>query len=180
MPTRLLPGFQLNSLCVSGVENGRGRWRPISSPRSIVYPLCIRGRMLSPLRRSILLRRFWRSRPIAPWRCWDCRWRGNCPRPAGGGNRTDGCWLETLSNATTTDKAQTALLALNGLSVRSGQLSERLGYRFAASQAYGNILRTRLAGLKESRDLARIEPVELYRQPGGAGADHAVRPSRSG
>ena len=45
---------------------------------------------------------------------------------------------------------QSALAALHALSVRSGQLSERLGYRFAAGHAYGDILRTRLAGLRES------------------------------
>src|SRR5690606_4299684 len=32
----------------------------------------------------------------------------------------------------------------------SGQMSERLGYRFAAGRAYGNVLRARLGGLRES------------------------------
>jgi uncharacterized membrane-anchored protein len=58
--------------------------------------------------------------------------------------------MESLSEATTSETVQTALTALDALSVRSGQLSERLGYRFAACHAYGDILRTRLAGLRES------------------------------
>src|SRR5690606_37204728 len=58
--------------------------------------------------------------------------------------------ISTLSTATTPQAVQAALTALHALSVRSGQASERLDYRFAAGRAYGEVLRTRLAGLRES------------------------------
>lgn len=58
--------------------------------------------------------------------------------------------LESLSDAGTPEALQRALAALQELSVRSGQLSERLDYRFAAGRAYGDILRVRLAGLRET------------------------------
>jgi uncharacterized membrane-anchored protein len=37
------------------------------------------------------------------------------------------------------------------LSVKAGELLERTSYRFAASQAYGDVLRARLKGLREQR-----------------------------
>ncbi len=58
--------------------------------------------------------------------------------------------IESLSDAGTPENIQAALDALHALSVRSGQLSERLGYRFAAGQAYGDVLRRRLANLREN------------------------------
>jgi uncharacterized membrane-anchored protein len=58
--------------------------------------------------------------------------------------------VESLSEAESIAAVQAALATLHALSVRSGQFSERLGYRFAASHAYGDILRARLAGLRET------------------------------
>ena len=57
--------------------------------------------------------------------------------------------IETLGGATTSEAIQAALDALHRLSIRSGQLSERLGFRFAAAKAYGHILAARLEGLRE-------------------------------
>jgi len=151
VPARLLPGFKLNSLCVSSVEGGQGQ---VATDFIVDAHLFTRFEFaagaLTPLRRSILLRRLlevetYRTMalmglPLARELSPDLR-----------AMETDlTALIGTLSDASTTDKAQVALLALNGLSLRSGQLSEQLGYRFAASQAYGNILRTRLAGLKET------------------------------
>jgi uncharacterized membrane-anchored protein len=57
--------------------------------------------------------------------------------------------IEALPEANTTASIQRVLTALHELSVRSGQLSERLGYRFAAARAYGDILHARLDSLRE-------------------------------
>ena len=57
VPARLLPGSG-SIACASPMSKaGWGRSRPISSPTTPVHPLRIRGRRLSPLRRSILVRR---------------------------------------------------------------------------------------------------------------------------
>jgi uncharacterized membrane-anchored protein len=54
-----------------------------------------------------------------------------------------------LGSAIKPDQVDTMLEALHSLSLRSGEIAERLGFRFAASQAYGALLRERLASLKE-------------------------------
>ena len=151
MPKRLLPGFRLNSLCVSDVESGRAQVVTDFVADDHRLPGSnSRPGQLTPLRRSIVVRRHAGGRDLSH--------HGAAGTAAGAAIVPDLRAMETeltvlvgtLSDASTTDKAQAALMTLNGLSVRSGQLSERLGYRFAASQAYGNILRTRLAGLKET------------------------------
>ena len=150
VPDRLLPGFALSSLCVSAVETGLGQVVTdfvADADRFTRFEFAA-GR-LTPLRRSIVVRRLLEvetyrnmallglplARSVSPsLRALEIELTG---------------LVQTLSAATTAEAVQTALSALHDLSVRSGQLSEVLGYRFAASHAYGDILRTRLAGLHE-------------------------------
>jgi uncharacterized membrane-anchored protein len=151
VPERLMPGFNLASLCVSDVENGKAQMATDFVPDAARFTRFeFAAGALTMLRRSILLRRLlevetYRSMallglPLA--------------RAASAELREMETELSTvigdLSDATTPQGAQTVLDALHRLSVRSGQLSERLGYRFAAGRAYGEVLRTRLTGLRES------------------------------
>lgn len=151
VPEALLPAFSLPSLCVADVESGKAQVATDFVPdadKFTRFEFAAGG--LSVLRRSIIIRRLLEvetyrtmallALPLA--------------REVSPSLRTTEIELtalmESLSEATTSQTVQTALTALDALSVRSGQLSERMGYRFAACHAYGDILRTRLAGLRES------------------------------
>ncbi|QQR37994.1 DUF3422 domain-containing protein [Devosia rhizoryzae] len=151
VPERLLPSFNLASLCLSDIETGKAQVVTDFTPdgdRFTRFEFAAGG--LTTLRRSILLRRLleietYRNMallglPLARSASHDLR-EMETELSAVIGN---------LSDATTPKGAQTVLDALHRLSVRSGQLSERLGYRFAAGRAYGEVLRTRLAGLREA------------------------------
>lgn len=169
MPQRLVPGFQLNSLCVVDVEDAAAQVATDFVPDADGYTRFeFAAGGLTPLRRSIIVRRLleidtYRATallglPVA--------------RQASPELRAIEAQLttvvEALPGATSTEAVQAALIALHTLSVQSGQLSERLDYRFAASHAYGEILRARLDGLHEgattqgsslSRYIAnRVEP----------------------
>jgi len=151
IPDHLVPGFNLASLCLADVENGKAQVATdfvTDADHYTRFELAAGG--LSVLRRSIIVRRIleietYRSMallglPLA--------------RSSNAELRTVEIELtelvEGLSEATTAETVQAALTQLHALSVRSGQLSERLGYRFAAGHAYGDVLRMRLAGIREN------------------------------
>src|SRR5690606_4496806 len=58
--------------------------------------------------------------------------------------------IEDLGEAVSAEATRQRPNGLHDLSVRGGQISERLGYRFAASKAYGAILHSRLEKLRET------------------------------
>jgi uncharacterized membrane-anchored protein len=150
VPARLLPQFILSSLCVSTIEDGVGEVvTDFTTDADGFTRFEFAAGALTPLRRSVLTRRLlevdtYRSMvllalPLA---------RRNAPALAAVETELTRV-IETLPSATTTSEIQAVLVALHDLSVRSGQLSERLGYRFAAARAYGDILRARLLALRE-------------------------------
>ena len=155
VPEHLLPGFALPSLCVANLEDGCAQVATDFVPDSERFTRFeLAAGDLTVLRRSIIVRRLLEAEtyrtmallglPLA---------REQSPSLRATEIELTGL-IETLSHATTPETVQTALAALHALSVRAGQLSERLGYRFAASHAYGDILRTRLAGLREKSTAA--------------------------
>lgn len=150
IPERFLGQFNPSSLCVSTIEEGSGAVATdfvADADGFTRFELAAGG--LSPLRRSVVTRRLlevdtYRSMallalPLA---------RRTAPDLAAAELELARV-IETLPGATTTDQVQAALAALHELSVRAGQLSERLGYRFAAARAYGDILHARLQSLHE-------------------------------
>ncbi|KRA55888.1 DUF3422 family protein [Devosia sp. Root635] len=150
VPDRLLPGFRLPSLCLADIENGRGQVATDFVPDAdsfTRFELAAGG--LTPLRRSIIARRLleidtYRTMallglPLA---------RSAAPDLRAIELELTGL-MAALSDAATPESRQASLNALQALSVRNGQLSERLDYRFAAGRAYGDILGVRLAGLRE-------------------------------
>jgi uncharacterized membrane-anchored protein len=150
IPDELLPGFNASSLCVSEIDNGKAQVATDFVPdaeRYTRFEFAAGG--LTALRRSIILRRLlevetYRSMaliglPLARAASADLRAMES---------ELSGV-IDSLSEATNPASAQTVLDGLHRLSVRSGQLSERLGYRFAAGRAYGEVLRARLTGLRE-------------------------------
>jgi uncharacterized membrane-anchored protein len=150
VPERLIPQFNLSSLCVTTVEDGTAQVATdFIADKDGFTRFEFAAGSLTPLRRSVLARRLlevdtYRSmtllalplaRLVAP--------------DLGAAERDLTALIESLSAATTIELIQSALARLHQLSVRSGQLSERLGYRFAAARAYGDILHARLASLHE-------------------------------
>lgn len=151
VPERLLEGFSLPSLCVANLEDGKAQVVTDFVPDTDGFTRFeLAGGDLMPLRRSIIARRLlevetYRNAALL-----------GLPLARQLGPTLRACELELtalaekLEDATTIETEQAALAALHGLSVRSSRLSEQLGYRFAACRAYGEILRTRLSGLREA------------------------------
>ncbi|HZY68330.1 MAG TPA: DUF3422 domain-containing protein [Devosia sp.] len=150
VPPRFIPQFRLSSLCVSLVEGGRGQVATDFVADGDSYTrLEFAAGGLTSLRRSIIVRRLleidtYRSMamlalPLA---------RRTAPELANA-ERDLTVLIETMAEATSGEAIKQALDALHRLSIRSGQLSERLGYRFAAAKAYGRILGARIEGLRE-------------------------------
>ncbi len=150
LPESLLPGFNPHSLCVIGVEGGSGQLATDFVPdaeRFTRFQFAAGG--LQPLRRAILVRRILE---IETYRTMALVGLPLARQHAGElasieTELTDK--VNSLAEATETARAQAALEALHGLMVRAGRLSEKLTYRFAACQAYGDILRARLGAIHE-------------------------------
>ncbi|HTM76735.1 MAG TPA: DUF3422 domain-containing protein, partial [Devosia sp.] len=150
VPRRLLPGFQLSSLCLVDVEDGKAQLVTDFVPdadRFTRFEFAAGG--LTALRRSIIVRRLLEVETYRTMALLGLPLAREISPELRETEIELTAVVQTLSAATNTEKVQEALLALHGLSVRSGQLSERSSYRFAACQAYGSILWHRLAGLHE-------------------------------
>lgn len=147
---QLLAGFRRASLCASGIEEGRGAVATdfVADADGFTRFEFAAGE-IAPLQRAIIVRRLLEIEtyrtlallglPLA---------RAISPELQGAESRL-GTLVEGMVHATTTEQAQAALSALHALSVQAGELVERTSYRFAASHAYGEVLRARLGALAE-------------------------------
>ena len=150
IPMRFIPQFNLSTLCVSYIEDG-------SAQIATDYILDADGftRLefaaggLTPLRRSILVRRLLEIDTYRSMAMLALPLARRAAPDLAEAERELSALIETLGSASTTEAIQAALDSLHRLSIRSGQLSERVGYRFAAGKAYGRILQARLEGLRE-------------------------------
>lgn len=150
VPETLLPSFNSQSLCVIGVEGGGGQLATDFVPDAERFTRFeFAAGALPPLRRAILVRRILEIetyRTMALLGLPLARQHGS-ELGAIEADLTDK--VNSLAEATETGRAQAALAALHGLMVRAGRLSEQLSYRFAACQAYGDILQARLGAIGE-------------------------------
>ncbi len=150
LPEQVFPGFTETSLCLIAAEYGTAQIATDFMPdadRFIRFEFA--AGKLSDLRRAIMLRRILELetyRTMALLALPLARRTGPTLRTL----ETDLTEVvEDLSGLETTDAIQARLKRLHELSVRSSQISEQLNYRFAASYAYGAILKTRLEKLRE-------------------------------
>lgn len=151
VPERLLPGFNLPSLCLSNIDNNNGQVATDFVPdadRFTRFELAAGG--LTALRRSIIVRRLLEVETYRTMALLGLPLARSVSPELRTIELDLTTLVESLSDATTPAAVQGAMVALHTLSVRSGKLSERLGYRFAAGHAYGDILRMRLVGLREA------------------------------
>jgi uncharacterized membrane-anchored protein len=150
LPESLLPGFNPHSLCVIGVEGGTGQLATDFVPdadRFTRFEFAAGG--LQPLRRAILVRRILEIETYRTMALIGLPLARQHANELGALESELTEKVNSLTEATDTSRAQTALEALHGLMVRAGRLSERLTYRFAACQAYGDILQARLGAIGE-------------------------------
>jgi uncharacterized membrane-anchored protein len=151
VPARFIPQFNLSSLCVSDVEDGAAQIATDYIDDADGFTrLEFAAGGLTPLRRSIIVRRLLEIDTYRSMAMLALPLARRASSDLAAAERDLSALIETLAAATTSEAIQVALDALHRLSIRSGQLSERLGYRFAAAKAYGRILDARLEGLRES------------------------------
>ena len=151
IPDQLVPGFNLPSLCLAEIEGGRGQVATDFVPdaaRFTRFELAAGG--LSPLRRSIIARRLLEVETYRTMALLGLPLARSASPPLREIEIELTRLMDGLSEARTSTDFQHTLATLQELSVRSGRLSERLDYRFAAGKAYGDILRVRLGGLRET------------------------------
>jgi uncharacterized membrane-anchored protein len=150
LPERVLPSFNPTSLCLVSIECGNAQLAADFVPDADKFiRFEFAAGKLSPLRRAITLRRILEVetyRTMALLALPLARQTGPALR-AVEMELTD--VMTDLSEVETTEAVQERLKKLHDLSVRSGQISEQLNYRFAAAYAYGAILKRRLEKLRE-------------------------------
>lgn len=150
IPARLLPQFKLSSLCVSDIEDGAAQVATDYVADADGFTrLEFAAGALTPLRRSILIRRLLEIDTYRSMAMLALPLARRASPDLADTERDLSALIESLGGATTSEAIQAALDALHRLSIRSGQLSERLDFRFAAAKAYGRILAARLEGLRE-------------------------------
>jgi len=151
VPERLVPGFNLASLCLSDVEGGAAQVATDFIPdgdRFVRFELAAGG--LTQLRRSIIARRLLE---VETYRTMALLALPVAREVAPGVRNAEMALsqlIEYLPEASTQPATQRALSELHLLSIRCGQFSEQTDYRFAAGKAYGAVLQARLNGLRES------------------------------
>lgn len=150
LPERVFPGFSANSLCLVTIEYDKAQLATDFVPdadKFIRFEFAARN--LSPLRRAILLRRILEIetyRTMALLALPLARQTAPALRAAEAELTS---LVEDLSDLASIDEVRDRLYALHALFVRTGQISEKLDYRFAAARAYGAILQRRLEKLRE-------------------------------
>lgn len=150
LPERVFPGFSENSLCLVSVEYDKAQLATDFVPdqdKFIRFEFAARN--LSPLRRAIMLRRILEIetyRAMALLALPLAREMAPALRAA---EAELTLLVDGLSELTGIEEVKSRLYALHALFVRTGQISEKLDYRFAASRAYGAILQRRLEKLRE-------------------------------
>lgn len=150
VPEKLLPGFNLPSLCNVNVENGRAHIVSdfIEDSDGFVRFEFAAG-ALTPLRRSILTRRLLEIETYSKMALLGLPLVRSAGSELSGIEHEIGVVIRALPKTTSITSAQTAMETLNHLSLRVAALADRLSYRIAASNAYGSVIEERLASLGE-------------------------------
>ncbi|MBB3808703.1 DUF3422 domain-containing protein [Pseudochelatococcus contaminans] len=151
IPEHLLPGFSLPSLCFISVESGGAQVATDFVPDADKFiRIEFAAGSLSPLRRAIVLRRLLEMETYRTMALLALPLARDVTPGLRALEIELSALIESLSDAETTDQVRQKLDGLVTLSVQAGQISEKLGYRFAAAHAYGTILRSRLEKLRET------------------------------
>ena len=144
----LLPGFQLTSLCLAGVADDAGEVATdfVVNQDGFTRLEAACGNLTS-FKRSVMGRRLLEVETYRVMALMGLPLARQLSPALRAAEEELTAVTESLGYAT--DSVQTSLDRLHALSVQTGQLGERMGYRFAASSAYGAVLRNRLSELNE-------------------------------
>lgn len=152
VPENILAGFQPNRLSASRIEDGQAEVATdFATDADGFTRIELAAGGISSLRRAIIVRRLLEIETYRALALLGLPLARSVSPDLKTAETELSALVEGMVNAVTTDQAQTALSALHALSVKAGELLERTSYRFAASQAYGEVLRARLRGLREQR-----------------------------
>lgn len=150
VPERLIPTFNLASLCVSWVESRTGQiasdFKPDNEGFTRFEFAC--GR-ISTVRRAVLVRRLLE---IETYRTYVLLGLGPARERSPELARMEGevaRAIEAMSEVDTVEEARVTLDELHNMSVAAGRLGEATGFRFAATFAYADVLADRLGRLDE-------------------------------
>lgn len=162
VPERILSGFQPASLCASVIEGGQAQVATdfIADGDSFTRFELAAG-AIGPLRRAILVRRLLEIETYRTLALLGLPLAREVSPALTAGEADLATAVEALTGVANLEQARASLATLHALSVRSGQLVERTSYRFAASHAYGDILRRRLKSLGEE-PLSAASTLERY------------------
>jgi uncharacterized membrane-anchored protein len=162
VPEAILSGFQRASLCASAIEEDRGAVATdfVADADGFTHFEFAAGN-IAPLQRAIIVRRLLEIETYRTLALLGLPLARSISPELQGAETKLGALVEGMVHATTTEQAQEALSALHALSVNAGELVERTSYRFAASHAYGEVLRTRLRALGE-RPIPGATSLERY------------------
>lgn len=150
LPARVFSGFHSKSLCHVSIEFAKAQVATDFVPdRDKFIRFEFAARQLSPLRRAIMLRRILE---IETYRAMALLALPLARETAPALRRAEAeltNLIGDLSELVGIDEVRNRLHALHALFVHTGQISEKLDYRFAASRAYGTVLQRRLEKLRE-------------------------------
>ncbi|MBU1174747.1 MAG: DUF3422 domain-containing protein [Alphaproteobacteria bacterium] len=150
LPAAALSHFNPASLCHVGIEGGAAQIATdLVEDGDGFVRFFLAGRNLTPLRRSIIARRLLEVETYSKLTLL-----GLPPVRAAGGELTAleaeiSQILARLPEIDEVGEAQDAIKGLNGLAQRVAVVNDRLNYRVAASQAYGQIVSDRLRVLHD-------------------------------
>ncbi len=149
IPQRIVDGFRLASLCCASIDGGSGEVATDFVPDEdgfIRFEFAAGG--VTALRRAIIVRRLLEIETYRALTLMALPLARRVSPDLAEAEADLGRAIIRLGDASG-EAAHAALQALQALSVRSGALIETTSFRFAASQAYGELLRRRLRGLHE-------------------------------
>lgn len=152
IPDRLIPGFSVASLCLSTVaESAAQVATDFVADEDGFTRIEFAAGELRPLKRSTIVRRLLE---IETYRSMAMLGLPLAQAAAAGLDAVEkelGQLVTSIGGDERSASARYALEELHSLSARSTRLAELLEYRFAASRAYGAILRSRLSSLGEAQ-----------------------------
>lgn len=140
-----------NSLCYSAVYQGQARVATDFVPDANRFiSFVVAARSCGAQRRGVIVRRLLE---IETYRCFTLLGLPVARQVTGrvqGYEQTLAAIMTQIGDGSTPESHRASLEALHALSVEVGQTTEEMSFRFAATQAYGEIIAERLARLAET------------------------------
>jgi uncharacterized membrane-anchored protein len=150
IPQHLIPTFNIASLCVSNIEGGKGQIATDLVPDKDGFTrIEFATGSIIDVRRGVVVRRMLEIETYRVFALLGLPLARELSGQLTSAESELSRQLEVMGAVDTVEEAHASLDTLHSLSVKTGQLAEKTGYRFAASFAYGDVLDLRLERLAE-------------------------------